>query len=76
MEKLEKEDFEPFLDSFYKTSSKVPKKVHKYHVKDEEYDMSYISVRERYNWDSNDDEKKDPKTSPHYHCDGGYSSET
>ena len=37
--------------------------------------MSYIGVKERDDWDSNDDEKEDPKTSPQYHTDGRYLSE-
>ena len=41
MEKLEKEEFEPFSDSLYKTSSKVLKKIHKGDVEDENYDVSY-----------------------------------
>ena len=39
--KLEKEEFKPFPDLFYKTSSKVPKKVHKGDVEDEEYHELY-----------------------------------
>lgn len=72
---LEKEEFKPFPDSFYKTSSKVPKKVHKIDVKDKEYDVSYAFVRDRNDLDSNDDQEEDHKTLPQYSSDGEYSSE-
>ena len=75
MVKLEKEKFELFPDSFYKTSSKIPKKVHKGDMENKDYDVRYVSVRERDDWDSNDDEEEDLKTPPHYYSDGGYSSE-
>ena len=58
-----------------KTISKVYKKIHKCDVENEEYDMSYICVREMDDCDSNDDEEEDLKTPPHYYSDGEYSSE-
>ena len=74
-EMREKEVLEPFPGSFYKNKSKVPKKAWKCDVEDEKYNVSYRRVRDRDDWDSNDDEDEDPKTPPHYYSDGEYSSE-
>ena len=75
MEKKEKEEFELFPNSFYKTKLKVPKKVHKCDVEDEEYKVSYRSVRDRDDQDSIDDEEEDPKTPPHQYSASEYYSE-
>ena len=46
-EMREKEEFEPFPDSFYKNKSKVPKKARTCDVEDEEYNVNYHRVRDR-----------------------------
>ncbi|KAF3445920.1 hypothetical protein FNV43_RR11097 [Rhamnella rubrinervis] len=58
--------------------SKVSNKISKGDMENDDYDMIYVGVEEKNDWDLNDNEEEDPKTPSYYHSDGyhgGYFSE-